>query len=369
MSGAGAAGSAAGVRVLVMAGGTGGHVFPALAVAEVLRARGAEVDWLGSRGGMEERLVAARGLRFHAIAVRGLRGKGLLGWLVAPWRIARSVVAALAVLRSRRPRVVLGMGGYASGPGGIAARVLGVPLVIHEQNAIPGLTNRFLAHIADAVLEAFPRSFPPGARARYTGNPVRPEIAEAGALRRESAAAGAALRLLVLGGSQGARALNEVLPPTLAALAPRVDLEVRHQAGERNLEAAREGYARAGVDVTPLAFIDDMAASYRWADLVLCRAGATTVAELAASGSPSVLVPFPYAVDDHQSANARYLSEQGAAVLLPEPELEPGRLAALIEELAQARDRLAAMAAAARRLAVLDADQQVAGVCLEAARA
>ncbi len=364
-----AAREARGLRVLVMAGGTGGHVFPALAVAESLRARGAAVQWLGSRGGMESRLVPARGFPFHAVAVRGLRGRGAAGWLQAPWRVLRAAGAALRVLRRVAPDVVLGMGGYASGPGGVAAWLLRRPLVIHEQNAIPGLTNRILARFARIVLEAFPGSFPARTHARHTGNPVRAEIAALAGQEPRQRAEGAPLRVLVLGGSQGARALNEAVPAALAALGARAAVEVRHQAGERNLDAARAAYAAHGLDVEPLAFIDDMAASYAWADLVLCRAGAMTVAELAAAGVASVLVPYPFAVDDHQSANARFLADAGAALVVPERELQPARLAGLLAEFAAARDRLAGMADAARRVAVLDADARVADACVEAARA
>jgi len=362
-------GAASSLRVLVMAGGTGGHVFPALAVAERLRALRAEVQWLGSRDGMEVHLVQARGFAFHALAVRGLRGNGVRGWLLAPLRLLAAVVAALGVLRRVRPQVVLGMGGYASGPGGVAAWLVRAPLVVHEQNAIPGLTNRVLARIATRVLEAFPGSFPARAGARHTGNPVRQDIASLPppALRRR--AAGGMLRVLVLGGSQGARRLNEVVPAALAGVAAKLRVEVRHQAGARHVAAARAAYARHALGIEPLAFIDDMAGSYAWADLVLCRAGAMTVAELAAAGVASVLVPYPHAVDDHQSANARYLADAGAAVLLPERELEPARLGALLVELDAARDRLLAMAEAARRLATPDADERVARCCLEVAHA
>jgi len=359
----------AALRVLVMAGGTGGHVFPALAVAERLREQGAQVEWLGTRGGMEARLVPRRGFAFHALGVAGLRGRGAAGWLLAPLRVAAATWAALRLLARLRPAVVLGMGGYASGPGGLAAWLARRALVVHEQNAVPGLTNRILARLADRVLEAFPGSFPPAARAEHTGNPVRAEIAALAEPGQRARAPGAPLRLLVLGGSQGARALNEVVPAALGALAGRLAVEVRHQAGERTLAAARAAYARAGLAVEPLAFIDDMAASYGWADLAVCRAGAMTVAELAAAGVASVLVPFPHAVDDHQSANARHLSRAGAALLVPEAELAPARLAALLEDLAGARERLLAMARAARRLAIPDADLRVARACLEAARA
>jgi UDP-N-acetylglucosamine--N-acetylmuramyl-(pentapeptide) pyrophosphoryl-undecaprenol N-acetylglucosamine transferase len=355
------------MKVLVMAGGTGGHVFPALAVAELLRARGVAVEWLGSEAGLEARVVPASGLAFHAIPVRGLRGKGLVGWLAAPWRVARAVRAALAVLARARPQVVLGMGGYAAGPGGLAAWLRRLPLVVHEQNAVPGLTNRILARLAHTVLEGFPGAFPSSVGARHTGNPLRSDIAALATRERGASAPASPLRLLVLGGSQGARVLNEVVPAALASLAGSV--VVRHQAGERNLAAARAAYAAYGLGVEPLAFIDDMAASYAWADLVLCRAGAMTVTEVAAVGVGAVLVPFPHAVDDHQSANARYLGDVGAAVVVPESELSPARLAGLLADLAAARERVAAMAAAARRVAVIDAGERVADACLEAARA
>lgn len=357
------------LRVLIMAGGTGGHVFPALAVAERLREQHAEVQWLGSRDGMEAHLVPARGFAFHALAVRGLRGNGALGWLLAPLRVFAAVVAALRVLRRVRPHVVLGMGGYASGPGGVAAWLVRTPLVVHEQNAIPGLTNRVLARLATRVLEAFPGSFPARAGARHTGNPVRADITSLPPPAARAHAGDDALRLLVLGGSQGARRLNETVPAALAGISPPLRVQVRHQAGARHVAAAREAYARHGLGVEPLAFIDDMAGSYAWADLVLCRAGAMTVSELAAAGVAAVLVPYPYAVDDHQSANARHLVTAGAALLLPEQELEPVRLGALFAEFAIARDRLLRMAEAARRLAIPDADQRVAQSCLEAAHA
>ena len=357
------------VRALVMAGGTGGHVFPALAVAERLREQQVEVQWLGSRDGMEAHLVPARGFAFNALAVRGLRGNGVLGWLMAPPRVLGAVLAALGVLRRVRPHVVLGLGGYASGPGGIAAWLTRTPLVLHEQNAIPGLTNRVLARFATRVLEAFPGSFPRRARARHTGNPVRADIASLPPPAARARTADGQMRVLVLGGSQGARRLNEIVPAALARIGARTTVQVRHQAGARHVAATREAYARHGLGIEPLAFIDDMAGSYGWADLVVCRAGAMTVAELAAAGVASVLVPFPHAVDDHQSANARHLCDAGAALLLPERDLDAGRLGGLLEELASARERLLAMAEAARRLAIPDADLRVARCCLEVVHA
>ena len=368
--------NASGLRVLIMAGGTGGHVFPALAVAQRLRCEGVEVDWLGSRDGMESALVPRHGFAFHGVTVAGLRGKGALGWLLAPVRLLRAAIQAWSVIREVRPCVVLGMGGYASGPGGLVARVARRALVIHEQNAVPGLTNRVLARFANRVLEAFPGSFPPALGAVHTGNPVREEIAlltPPDDRRRVDPEAdpGAhdALRLLVLGGSQGARRLNEVVPEALKALRDGVSIDVRHQAGARNLEAARDAYRRVDLQVEPVAFIEDMAASYGWADLVVCRAGAMTVAELAAAGVASILVPFPYAVDDHQSANARYLCDVGAAVMVPESELAPAHLAGLLEEFHGTRSRLLDMARAARRAAIPDAADRVARFCMEVARA
>lgn len=376
------------VRVLVMAGGTGGHVFPALAVAHCLRKQGARVQWLGAVGGMESSLVPQHGFDFHGIAITGLRGNGVLGWLCAPWRVFRATCAAHTVLRKMRANVVLGMGGFASGPGGLAAWLARRPLVIHEQNAIAGLTNRILARFADRILEAFPASFSEKTAARHTGNPVRESIAAvpAPALRfaarkqqylnddrtshneADGAQGGQSLHLLVLGGSQGAQVINEVVPCALNLLGRRAKIRVRHQAGERHLQSTCRAYNELGLAVQPVAFIKDMASNYAWADLVLCRAGAMTVAELAAVGVASILVPFPHAVDDHQSANARYLSEVGAAALVPQPQFTPASLATMLEEFSQKPVQLLAMAEAARSRAITDACERVAQHCLEVAR-
>jgi len=361
-----------GACVAVMAGGTGGHVFPALAVAERLRSDGLEVFWIGTRRGMEARLVPQHGFAIEWIGIEGLRGKGPVTLALAPFRLAAALWQAARILRRRHPAAVLGMGGFASGPGGVMARALGLPLVVHEQNRVPGLTNQWLARIASRVFEAFPGSFPAARGAVACGNPVRPEIAalappqerQAGRLRGPGPR-----HLLVLGGSLGARVLNQTLPMALARLPEDQRPEVRHQAGERTLAEAEEAYARHGVaaEVTP--FIADMAEAYGWADLVVCRAGALTVSELAAAGLPAILVPYPHAVDDHQTGNARFLSEAGAARLLPQTELTPESLARHLAELLGEPSLLLTMAGAARAKAQPDAAAQVAAACREVLKA
>ena len=350
--------------VLIMAGGTGGHIFPGIAVANELRARGIPVLWLGSEGGLETRLVPQAGLPIETLAIGGVRGKGMLTLLMAPLRLVRAVIAAWCIVRRARPRSALALGGFAAGPGGIAARLARVPLVVHEQNSIPGVTNRALSHFAQKLLCGFSGVF---ARGEWVGNPVRREIAAVEAPVDRFAAHHGAPRLLVLGGSQGARALNERVPQALAKLPEPQRPQVRHQCGAKFADAARDAYAKAGVAATVEPFIDDMAAAYAWADLVVCRAGALTLAELAAAGVGSVLVPFPFAVDDHQTANARALVDAGAALLLPENEASADRLSTLLGELLGDRSRLVAMAQAARTLAKPDATARIAEVCLEVA--
>jgi UDP-N-acetylglucosamine--N-acetylmuramyl-(pentapeptide) pyrophosphoryl-undecaprenol N-acetylglucosamine transferase len=355
--------------VLIMAGGTGGHVFPALAVAKQLEREGVRVVWLGTPGSFESRLIPATGIPFHEVPVRGLRGKGWLGWLKAPLALARALLLALRALRKLSPNLVLGMGGYATGPGGVAARLLGKPLVIHEQNAVPGLTNRLLARIATRVLEAFPGSFPAPRRARHTGNPVREEVVRLPAAEQRLTGRTGTLRVLVLGGSQGARVLNEVVPSAIAGLADPSIVEVRHQTGEAHLEATRERYRGAGISAHPVAFIEDVAGAYGWADLVVSRAGALTISELAVAGVASVLVPFPHAVDDHQTRNGLYLVNAHAAVLIDQSELNATRLGGLLAEFHGARERLLSMAVAARRLGIPTATRQVSDCCVELAHA
>jgi len=354
--------------VLVMAGGTGGHVFPALAVAEALGAIGARVVWLGTAAGLEAEAVPRAGLELHCVRVAGLRRRGAWRWLVAPVTLALAVVEALVLLARVRPRLVLGFGGYASGPGGVAAWLARRVLVVHEQNAVPGLTNRFLSRVADRVLEAFPDTFAPRIRARCTGNPVRGSFAAIEAPGTRLSGRDGPLRLLVVGGSQGARALNETVPDALARLPAGVGVEVRHQSGSAELAATSARYRALRLTGEVSAFIDDIASAYAWADLVICRAGAMTVSELAAAGVPAILVPYPYAVDDHQTRNAVHLVDAGAALLVPQAELAPERLAALLAELADARGRLLEMGLAARAAGVPDATARVIDACLEVAR-
>lgn len=354
--------------VMILAGGTGGHVFPALAVAEALAARSVPVVWMGTERGLEGRVVPAAGLPLEALRVRGLRGKGRLGWVTAPLMLARALWQALGALRRHRPRSVLGMGGYVAGPGAVAAWLLRRPLVIHEQNAIPGFTNRLLARLARRVLTGFDRPFPGAPAARFVGNPVRRAIAELPAPEARLAGRTGPARLLVVGGSLGALALNRTVPAALARLPAGTRPQVRHQAGERTLEVAREAYAGAAVPAQVSAFIEDMAEAYAWADLVICRAGALTVSELAAAGVPALFVPFPHAVDDHQAANAGFLVDAGAAEMIREADLDPDALAGTLVRLLGDRAALAAMAGRARALGRPQAAAAVADVCLEVAR-
>jgi UDP-N-acetylglucosamine--N-acetylmuramyl-(pentapeptide) pyrophosphoryl-undecaprenol N-acetylglucosamine transferase len=351
--------------VMVMAGGTGGHVFPALAVAVRLRAAGREVFWLGTPQGLEARLVPQQGIPLERLSVEGLRGTGLRRWLAAPLRLGRALVQAFRVIRRRRPEVALGMGGFAAGPGGLMAWLLGVPLVVHEQNKIPGMTNRWLARLAVRVFEAFPGSFPASRGAQACGNPVRQEIVDLPAPRARWAARSGPLRLLVLGGSQGARALNELVPAALARLSLESRPQVRHQAGMLTLEAAQAAYRDCGVAAEVTAFIPDMAAAYGWADLVVARAGALTLSELAAAGLGALLVPFPHAVDDHQTHNAAWLVEAGAARLLPQARLTVERLVSELRPFLEDRGRALALAEAARTQAKTAAAETLARVCLE----
>jgi len=354
--------------VLIMAGGTGGHVFPALAVAELLRERECRVVWVGTRRGLEARIVPAKGFAIEWLSVSGLRGKGLLTWVLAPVQLAIALSQAFKIVRQQKPTVVLGVGGFATGPGGVAAWLLGRPLVIHEQNAIAGLTNRWLARIARLVLEGFPGSFPQGVATRCIGNPVRREIAALPAPESRFAVRGGQMRLLIIGGSLGAKRLNSSVPRALALLQRQGHrFDVWHQAGERGIEEARAEYSLANVSGRIEAFIDDMAGAYGWADLVICRAGALTVAELAAAGVGAILVPFPFAVDDHQTHNARFLTEVGGAVLIADRDFEPARVAAELTQLAGDRLSLLEMARRARTRAMPHAAESLARAVLDLA--
>ncbi len=348
---------------LIMAGGTGGHVYPALALARELRTRSWQIVWLGTRRGLEARVVPADNFPIEWLDVGGLRGKGVLTWLAAPVRVVRSLFAALAVMRRHRPTVVVGLGGYVTGPGGVAAWLARAPLLIHEQNAIAGFTNRCLARLAREVYAAFPKAFGDGVAAQVIGNPVRAEIAALPSPAERFALRSGAIRILVIGGSLGAARLNTVLPYALARLAGRIAVDVRHQSGERWLEAAQRGYAEAGVRAQVAPFIEDMADSYAWADLVICRAGALTVSELACAGVGAILVPYPSHVDDHQTHNARILVAEGAAILIADRDLTAERLAAELMTLCAGRGKLIAMAERARLLARTGATAELAAAC------
>ncbi len=355
--------------ILIMAGGTGGHVYPALAVARALQAHSRDVVWLGTRRGLEARVVPAAGIDIEWISIKGLRRKGVLAMLIAPLQIGWALLQSLAVIIRRRPAAVLGMGGFASGPGGVAAWLTRRPLVIHEQNAAAGMTNRLLARLARVVLQAFPGSFNSSVDVETVGNPVREDIAAVPLPHERYADRHGALRILVLGGSQGALALNRTVPAALALLEKDVRPVVRHQCGERTLEIARAAYDEHDVDVELVPFIEDMAAAYSWADLVICRAGALTVAELCAVGVPALFVPYPAAVDDHQTANARPMSDAGGAMIIPESELTPEYLAELLRDWLQSRAGLQERAIKARGLACPNSLARITEICLEQAGA
>jgi len=349
--------------VVIMAGGTGGHIFPGLAVARELRARGVPVSWLGAEGAMETRLVPPHDIAIDTLPIAGVRGKGKLALLAAPFRIMRAVRAAGYALRNRDPRAVVAFGGFASGPGGLAGRLLGVPLIVHEQNRAPGMTNRILSRFCRRLLVGFPGSFAAGEE--LVGNPVRAEIAAIDAPAQRLAGRSGPLRVLVIGGSQGARALNQAMPVAIAALAGSAALDVRHQSGEKLHDEAVAAYAQAGVQAQVSPFIADMAEAFAWADLVVCRAGASTLAEVCAVGVASVLVPFAAAVDDHQTRNARYLVEHDAALLLKQDAQLATALGQVLQQLHDDPSRRLAMAQAARGLARVDAAARIADIILE----
>lgn len=371
-------------KVLIMAGGTGGHVFPALTIASELLARGTQVEWLGTRQGLEARVIGNTSIPLHFISISGLRGKSLLRKLLSPFVIAIAIVQALLQIRRIQPGCVLGMGGFATGPGGVAARLLGKRLLIHEQNAVAGLTNRLLFPFATLVMEAFPGAFMRKSQSqllqRFTdprkiivvGNPVRPGILAIAPPEERFPGRTGKLRLLVVGGSLGSVAINRVLPQALAALAAEERPLVKHQCGNRNLDDTRAWYEVAGLvpgaDLELSSFIDDMASAYAWADVILCRAGASTIAEIAAIGLPSVLVPYPSSADDHQGENARILERAGAAKVIYQHDLGAACLAECFRELIRDRDRsrLLGFAQAARTIAVRDASTRAATLCLEA---
>jgi UDP-N-acetylglucosamine--N-acetylmuramyl-(pentapeptide) pyrophosphoryl-undecaprenol N-acetylglucosamine transferase len=352
--------------IMIMAGGTGGHVFPGLAVAEILSARNQAVVWLGTRRGLEAKLVPGRGIDIEWISIAGVRGRGLAAWVLAPFRIIGAVLQALAIIVRRRPGVVLGLGGFVAGPGGVAAWLARKPLVIHEQNAVAGTTNRILARLAQQVFEAFPGSFPANVEATAIGNPVRDSIVACGALQRRGRSPEEPVRLLVLGGSQGALVLNQTVPAALALLPAADRPTVRHQAG-RSLEQAESAYRESGVTADCVAFIDDMAAAYAWADIVIARAGALTLAELAAAGVGAILVPYPYAIDDHQMKNAAFFAAAGAAIVLSQNDLDANRLARELGRILADPGVAAEMGLHSRNLMRGNAAERLADACIELA--
>jgi UDP-N-acetylglucosamine--N-acetylmuramyl-(pentapeptide) pyrophosphoryl-undecaprenol N-acetylglucosamine transferase len=345
-----------------MAGGTGGHIFPALAVGEKMREQGWRVVWLGNPDGMEARLVPQHGFEMVWLKFGALRGKGLVRKLMLPFNLLRGFWQAQKVVRQVQPNVVLGMGGYITFPGGMMASLLGKPLVVHEQNSVAGLANRVLSGVADRVATGFPDVLKKGV---WAGNPVRPEIAAIAPPAERFAERTGALRLLVIGGSLGAQVLNEMIPQGMALLGANELPQIVHQAGEKHIDALKAAYAEAGVSAHCVSFIDDMAGAYEWADLVICRSGALTVAELAAAGVASILVPFPHAVDDHQTGNAKFLVNVGGAFLMPQSEMTPDAIA-LIRNYSRAQ--LLEMAEKARSLAKPEATQDVADICAESAK-
>ena len=361
--------------ILIMAAGTGGHIFPALSIAQKLAAKGVRTEWLGTRNGMENELLAGTDIAIHTISVQGLRGKGIARKLMAPFMLARALVQSIFVISRVKPRCVLGMGGYVSGPGGIAAKLMGRRLLIHEQNAVAGATNKILAKFADRVFEAFPNTFAQNEKVIHTGNPLREEIVAIAKGKQGSGSAAststsdAPLQILVLGGSQGAAAINAAIPEMLARWGSDNPPKTYHQSGSTTFDETRKLYQSLSIEISNdnrlVPFIDDMASAYRWADLVVCRSGASTVCELAAVGLPSVLIPYPYHSDNQQKANAEWLSDNGAALLIQQADLTIDLLLKTLKDLDDVRSRLRTMAERASSIAVRDASERIATECLE----
>lgn len=348
-------------RIVIMAGGTGGHIFPALAVAQFLQTQGWQVSWLGTKAGLESRVIPENGIEIDWLSVSGVRGKGLFSKVTAVFKLAKSCLEARKILKRRKPDVVLGMGGFVAAPGGLMARMLKIPLIIHEQNRVVGTTNRLLAKIATKVLQGFPNSFDKKFNAICTGNPLRKSFVDA--VKQVNSNTNETLRILIVGGSQGAKALNENVPNAIALLKNAV--QVRHQTGVAMQADVAAQYENLKLDAQASAFIDDMAEAYLWADLIICRAGAMTVSEVAAMGIPAIFIPLPNAIDDHQTANAKYLTEAGAAILIKQNELTAENLAQQIELL---RKNLSERRAIAQSLAYLNATQTVAEIIVAEAK-
>jgi len=351
--------------ILIMAGGTGGHVFPALAVAELLQEQEIKVEWLGTKQGIEAQVVPRANITLHYLTVSGLRGKGIVKILTAPFQICRALWQSWQVLRQVKPKAVIGMGGYVSGPGGLMALLTGTPLIIHEQNTVKGLTNRILSLFASRVMSAFPNTFSARLKPLVTGNPIRRNISNVPLPAERFAGRKGPLQVLVLGGSQGAQFINQLMVDVSRILAPRQLITVWHQTGDKYFQETEQKYQEAKISGRISPFIVDMAAAYAWADIVICRSGALTVAELCAVGVGSCLIPYPYAVDDHQTKNAHYLSDANAAVLFPQSELTIEKLVDLLCQLAGDRPQLLSMANAARALGYPQASEYVATICRE----
>lgn len=355
--------------ILIMAGGTGGHIYPALAIASRLKEKNIPFLWLGTKAGLESKIVPKHGIPLLTIAVSGVRGKGIVRWVKAPFSLCLATLHAIILLLRYKPAIVLGMGGYVSAPGGFAAWLMRIPLCLHEQNAVAGLTNRLLVPLAHTVMEAFPETFAPTAKTVHTGNPVRKELLCIDAPQERSKnRLDDSLRVLVLGGSLGARTLNETMPNAISLLKDKVSLQVKHQTGSQHLAATQDIYQSLAVSAELFAYIDDVQTVYAWADIVLCRAGAMTVAEISAVGIASILVPYPYAVDDHQTANAMYLSDAGAAILIHEKELSGQKLASLLQGFARKKSSLYAMAKLCLSLSKPMATEHVVEFCMRASK-
>jgi len=351
---------------LIMAGGTGGHVYPALATATKLMQQNDQVVWLGSVGGMEEQIVKAAGISFYGISVKGVRGKGVINKLLSPLRILWAVIQALMVIMKVKPDAVLGMGGFASGPGGIAARILGKPLIIHEQNAVAGMTNRVLSKFATTVMTAFPGAFSDKVKVKQTGNPLREPIIDIHYQPRVDIPKDRKVNLMVLGGSLGALGLNQGVPAALARVHKSIRPNVWHQTGKNKAQETKAVYESHGVNVKISDFIEDMAEAYQWADFVICRAGALTISELCTVGLGAILVPYPFAVDDHQTKNASSMAESGAAWVLPQSDITAESLAEILTPLLSKRERISILSEAAHKLGQPDATNKVVAECRSA---
>lgn len=353
--------------ILITAGGTGGHVYPGLAVARALQSQDIPVVWMGTEKGLESRVIPEAGIHMVYLSVNGLRGKGIASLLKAPFELVKAMFQSFMIMRKVKPAAVLGMGGFVAGPGGLAAALMKIPVVIHEQNAIPGLTNKLLSKVSKKVLEGFPGTFSGLKNVVSIGNPVRKDIANLNIPLKRLGDRWGRVHLLVFGGSLGAQALNEVVPMALGEITIDKRPIVRHQAGKNKDKSAEKLYASLGVEAEVTPYIEDMAEAYEWADLVICRSGALTVAELSAAGLASIMVPYPYAVDDHQTANAKYLSDAEAAILMQQEDMTKETLSELLDDLCSDRDKLVEMSFAARALAKPDATMEVAAICAELA--